>query len=202
MELPNAQVWSLCDRSQTALCPWRDAGFTVCSVDIVDALGDMPHVKASIHDIESLPGAQFVLAWPPCTHLAASGARWWAAKGPEALAEALANVEACRRLIGATPGIVENPKGRLSQHWRKPDVYVHPWEFSGYCQGESYTKQTGLWLLNGAMSPVRSYSTEPIDNTRIHHMWSSERSEGAGIKTPFGLSMGIYIANRHLVTNT
>ena len=200
MKLPNAQVWSLCDRSQSALKPWHDAGFTVCSVDIVDALGSLPHVKASIHDIAELPGAAFVLAWPPCTHLAASGARWWAEKGPEALAEALASVEACRRLIGSTPGIVENPKGRLSQHWRKPDVYVHPWEFSGYCQGESYSKETGLWFLNGAKCPIRAYSNEPIDNKRIHHMGSFQRQNGPGIKTPAGLSMGIYLANAPLIS--
>lgn len=200
MELPIAQVWSICDRSQTALRPWRDAGYSVCSIDIVDTSGDMPHVKRSILDIESLPGAQFVLAWPPCTHLAASGARWWKDKGPEALAEAMANVNACRRLIGSTPGIIENPKGRLSSQWRAPDIYVHPWQFSGYASGESYTKETGLWLLNGAKQPIASYSEEPIDTKRIHHMWSSERSEGAGIKTPLGLSIGIFKANRHFVT--
>ena len=200
MELPIAQVWSICDRSQTALRPWRDAGYSVCSIDIVEASGDMPHVNRSIHDVESLPGAQFILAWPPCTHLAASGARWWRDKGPEALAEALANVNACKRLIGSTPGIIENPKGRLSSNWRPPDCYVHPWEFSGYASGESYTKETGLWLLNGAKRPLTSYSAEPIDTKRIHHMDSFKRSNGDGIKTPLGMSIGIFLANKHLVT--
>jgi len=204
MNLPRAQVWSLCDRSQTAIKPWHDAGYTVCSVDIVETTGILPHVNASIHDIEELPGAQFVLSWPPCTHLAASGARWWASKGPQALVEALANVEACKRLIGSKPGIVENPRGRLSTNWRRPDASVHPWEFSGYASGESYSKTTDLWLLNGARVPVRSYSEEPIEYDRVHMggkgRWGGAKRGVLASVTPMGLSIGIFLANRHLVT--
>jgi len=200
MKLPNAQVWSICDQWQTALKPWHDAGYSVCSIDIEPSRGGLPSVRASINDIESLPGAQFVCAWPPCTHLANIGARWWAEKGPEALAEGLDGVEQCKRLIGAAPGFIENPMGRLSTHWRKPDVKVHPWEFSGYCQGESYSKETGLWLLNGAKCPIRAYSNEPIDMKRIHHMDSVRRKYHEGIKTPLGLAIGIYLANKQFVS--
>lgn len=200
MKLPEAQVWSLCDQFQTALKPWAEAGFTVCSVDIEPTRGPYPSVQASIHDIEALPGARFVLSWPPCTNLTVSGARWWASKGECALEDALKNVEACKRLIGSTPGIVENPKGRLSTHWRKPDLYVHPWQFSGYAEGQSYTKETGLWLLNGARAPIPAYSAEPIDRLRIVNMNAKKRSSGAGIQTPLGMSIGIYLANKHLVS--
>ena len=59
-----AQVWSICDQWQTALQPWHEAGYTVCSLDIERARGNLPSVMASIHDVEELPGAEFVLAWP------------------------------------------------------------------------------------------------------------------------------------------
>lgn len=194
-----AEIWSICDQYQTALKPWHDAGYSVASIGIEDTSGSYPHIKARVQDIETLNGARFVLAWPPCTHLAASGGRWWARKGEQALREGLENVEQCRRLIGLSPGIIENPIGRLSTHWRKPDVIVQPWHFSGHAPGCSYQKSTCLWLMNSAKRPIMSVSDEPIDTKVIWHMSGQERSTGAGIKTPLGLAIGVYLANESLV---
>ena len=153
-----AEVWSLCDRSMVALEPWAAAGFRCAAVDIEAPSRPPPpgveHLQADILDLRGLPGARFVLGWPPCTHLARSGARWWPLKGDAALAEALALVSQVRVLAGDVPLVVENPIGRLSTHWRKPDTIVHPYQFAHHgpdpaadgialAQSRAYFRQIG-----------------------------------------------------------
>lgn len=84
-------------------------------------------------------GWDLMIAFPPCTHLAVSGARWFSEKQKEQ-EEA---VEFFRTLLEADiPKIcIENPVGIISSRIRKPDQYVQPWMF-----GDGYTKKTGLWL--------------------------------------------------------
>jgi len=82
-----------------------------------------------------------MIAHPPCTHLAVSGARWFKDKQAEQteaiaffLALALANI----------PRIcVENPISIMSTRFRKPDQVIQPWQF-----GHGETKATCLWLTN------------------------------------------------------
>ena len=197
-----AQVWSLFDRSGIAVKPWHDAGFSVCTVDEWPASHDMPSIRCDILSMESLPGARFVLAFPPCTHLAASGARWWQSKGDVAVKESMALVNKAISLAADTPLVLENPVGRLSTLWCQPSIIVHPWEFAGYegASSEAYSKKTCLWLRNGAMAPARNPPTIQfdIDDKRIHHMNSWERKH-FGILTPVGLAQGIFLANKHLV---
>jgi hypothetical protein len=81
-----------------------------------------------------------MIGHPPCTDLAASGARWFKVKGPERIQQA---VDFVRLLADAPiPKIaIENPIGLLSSMWRKPDQIVQPWWF-----GDEATKSTCLWL--------------------------------------------------------
>ena len=82
-----------------------------------------------------------VFFWP-CTRLAVSGARWW----PEHLEQQARDVEAFR-LLATWPTIPriagENPIGKLSTAFRKPDQIVQPWMF-----GHGETKATCVWLKN------------------------------------------------------
>ena len=82
-----------------------------------------------------------MIAHPPCTHLAVSGARWFKDKLNEQ-AEALAFV---RRLLDAPiPRIaLENPISIISSRIRKPDQIIQPWQY-----GHGETKATCLWLKN------------------------------------------------------
>jgi hypothetical protein len=84
-------------------------------------------------------GWDLMIAHPPCTHLAVSGARWFKDKVQEQL-EALAFV---RTLLAAPiPRIaLENPVSIISSHIRKPDQIIQPWMF-----GHEATKTTCLWL--------------------------------------------------------
>lgn len=80
-----------------------------------------------------------MIAHPPCTHLAVSGARWFKAKGKEQ-AEALEFVRAL--MSAAIPQIaLENPVSVISSRIRKPDQIVQPWQF-----GHGETKAICLWL--------------------------------------------------------
>jgi hypothetical protein len=82
-----------------------------------------------------------LIAHPPCTYLANSGARWWHARQAEQTA-ALAFVEAL--LAAPIPHIaLENPEGRISTALRKYDQMIRPWEY-----GEPFEKKTCLWLKN------------------------------------------------------
>ena len=82
-----------------------------------------------------------MIAHPPCTHLAVSGARWFKDKQPEQ-AEALDFV---RRLMDAPIAriAIENPVSIISSRIRKPDQIIQPWQF-----GHGETKATCLWLKN------------------------------------------------------
>ena len=80
-----------------------------------------------------------LIAFPPCDHLAVSGARWWKDKVHEQ-AEA---IRFFRLLSDANiPKIaIENPIGKMSTIYRRPDQIIQPWQF-----GHGETKATCLWL--------------------------------------------------------
>ena len=142
--------------------PWAQAGYRCCAVDTQNSRRvrtfSATSGSASIYmkegDIRKLPldfckGAKMVYAFPPCTDLASSGARWWRGKGHIALVRAAALVARCRVMANmAQSYCLENPVGRLSTYWRKPDHYFHPCDYGGYPDpiGDQYTKKTCLWV--------------------------------------------------------
>ena len=97
-----------------------------------------PHYQGDVMDIIG-GGWDMMIAHPPCTHLAVSGARWFKDKQVEQL-EAL---EFVKTLLGADiPCIaLENPVSIISSRIRKPDQVIQPWQF-----GHGETKATCLWL--------------------------------------------------------
>jgi len=82
-----------------------------------------------------------MIAFPPCTHLAVSGARWFAAKRADGRQQQA--IDFFMELANANiPKIaIENPVGIMSTEWRKPDQIIQPWQF-----GHEATKTTCLWL--------------------------------------------------------
>ena len=103
-----------------------------------------------------------MIAFPPCTHLAVSGARWWSSKPPElqreAIAFAVALIEAPIARIA-----MENPIGKLSTAYRKPDQIIQPWQ-----HGHGETKATCIWLKNlPALLPT---FIMPGREPRVHRM--------------------------------
>ena len=90
------------------------------------------------------PRFDLMIAFPPCTYLAVSGARWFKGREREQ-EEALAFVQML--MDAPIPRIaLENPVGVISTRIRKPDQYIQPWEY-----GHPETKKTGLWLQQPAV---------------------------------------------------
>ena len=108
------------------------------SCDLLPSETPGPHHQGDVRDVLA-HGWDLMIAHPPCTHLAVSGARWFKDKREEQ-AEALDFV---RLLLDAPiPRIaLENPVSIISSKIRKPDQIIQPWQF-----GHGETKATCLWL--------------------------------------------------------
>ena len=128
------------------LKPWAEAGHECVAIDLAQ---DNPrfenginYVSGDIFSLEITLGTyDYIFAFPPCTDLAASGARWWQDKGIRATIESLQLVEQSLKLCQtARRGwMIENPIGRLANLWRKPDFYFDPCDY-----GDPYTKKNML----------------------------------------------------------
>lgn len=122
----------------------RDAflknGHDAMSCDLLPTDSPGPHYQGDVSDIIN-DGWDLMIAHPPCTHLAVSGARWFHKKQKEQ-AEAL---EFVQRLMDAPIEkiAIENPISIISSRIRKPDQIIQPWMF-----GHGETKATCLWLKN------------------------------------------------------
>lgn len=134
------KVLIACEYSGTVRDAFIKLGHDAISCDILptDALG--PHYQGDIFDIID-NGFDLMIAHPPCTHLAVSGARHFHKKQKEQ-AEALDFV---RKLMNANIKhiAIENPVSIISSKIRKPDQIIQPWMF-----GDPFQKTTCLWLKN------------------------------------------------------
>jgi hypothetical protein len=114
-------------------------------------------------------GFDMVIAFPPCTHLAVSGARWFATK--EAADPGIQTRAALFAVDIANLPVeriaIENPVGRLSTLWRKPDQIVQPWMF-----GDRAFKATCLWLKGLPKLTPTSDLTPPARGTPEYKAWS------------------------------
>ena len=112
-------ILDLCGGTGSWSKPYADAGYLVLMVDEIH--GDDVRLMQRTNDYE----IHGILAAPPCTHLAGSGARWWAEKGEEALLESLSIVDACLRAVVLYNPVwwcLENPVGRLVHYLGKPKM--------------------------------------------------------------------------------
>lgn len=102
-----------------------------------------------------------LIAHPPCTHLASSGARWWRDKG---LLQLESIAFAARLWLADIPRIaLENPVGVLSRVFGKPTQIIQPWQF-----GHGETKATCLWLKG--LPPLQPTEIVSGREARIHRM--------------------------------
>lgn len=171
----------------------RDAfiqeGHNAVSCDLLPSERDGPHIQGDVLDVLG-DGWDLMVAFPPCTHLAVSGARWWKDKQKEQR-EALDFV---RELLDAPIYHIalENPVGCISTRIRKPDQYIQPWQF-----GHGETKKTCLWLL-------RLPKLKPTDivegrEPRVHHIppgpnrWKKRSRFYPGIAKAMAGQWGNYI---------
>jgi site-specific DNA-cytosine methylase len=140
------RVLVACEFSGVVMRAFRKRGHDAWAYDALEPVADY-HMqrdlssRATGHAWFEHKHWDLMIAFPPCTHLAVSGARWFKDKRKEQ-AEA---IEFVLHLANAlVPRIaIENPIGVLSTKWRKPDQIIQPWQF-----GHGETKATCLWLKN------------------------------------------------------
>lgn len=195
-------VASLCDRTGNMVRPWVEAGHQAITFDLQPASWEHPrrlHVVADVRGLRQVK-ADIVFAFPPCTHLAASGARWFRDKGLRGLVDGLEVVEACRAVCEASgaPWMVENPVGSLATYWRDPDYTFHPVHYAGYSPepaADEYTKKTCLWVGNGFRMPDRKPG-EPTLGSLMHRLPPSDDRGDLRSATPLGFAYAVFQANR------
>mgnify|MGYP000848334743 CR=1 FL=1 len=209
MELGN--ILSLFDRTGNMVLPWAEVGFNCYIVDIQHkpGLSISNGGHENIHTIGcdiltfnmEIKRLCMIFAFPPCTHLAVSGASHFKTKGLKKLIHGLQLVdkciEICERYNGCTY-MIENPIGTLSTYWRKPDYIFNPCDYAGY-QNENhdtYTKATCLWVGNGFIMPKSKYMF-PCQGSKMHLYRNNDPTERMNFRsqTPKGFAQAVFEAN-------
>lgn len=194
-------IISLCDFTGNMVKPWADAGFDCLCLDTRHSMvkdktkGNITFRFGDVRTLTptDLPKPLIIFAFPPCTHLAVSGARWFKSKGLQGLIDALTLVESCRKLCEwyGCPWMIENPVGRLSTQWRKPDNIFQPWEY-----GDLYSKKTCIWHGGGFVFPPPMNTEEPFGvQPLIHRMPPSDDRGDKRSITPPGFADAVYFHN-------
>jgi hypothetical protein len=132
-----------------------------------------------------------IVAAPPCTVFANSGARW--PRSDADMREGLSIVDACLRAVVIYQPVfwaLENPVGKLKHYLGEPRLRFHP-----YYYGDPYTKLTCVW---GDFNIPERNPVEPSEGSK---MWAryggkSERTKEARSITPAGFAEAFFTANR------
>jgi len=131
-----------CEESQTVTKEFHKKGHEVFSCDILPCSGGLPecHIQSDVRQYLDYDW-DMILAFPPCDHLASSGARWFKQKKADGRQQQgidffmlFAN-HPCPKIA------IENPVGIMSSEFRKPDQIIQPYQF-----GHDASKRTCLWL--------------------------------------------------------
>ena len=101
------------------------------------------HVQCDVRELLAKQDYEFdlIIAHPPCTHLAVSGARWF--KDKEKQQTTAIDFFLFFTTLSCPRVCIENPVSIMSTRYRKPDQIIQPWQF-----GHGETKATCLWLKN------------------------------------------------------
>lgn len=136
------KVLIACEFSGIIRDAFKQVGCDASSCDLLPTENPGKHIQSDVLDILS-EGWDLMIAHPPCTHLAVSGARWFKEKQTDGRQQNA--IDFFMSLIQAPiPHIaVENPISIISTRYRKPDQIIQPWQF-----GHGETKATCLWLKN------------------------------------------------------
>lgn len=186
--LPDRIILDLCGGTGSWSAPYREAGYDV-------RLITMPDEDVRLMQVPDEP-IWGILAAPPCTHFAGSGAQYWKAKDEDGRTlEALAVADACLRIIFSCKPkwwALENPVGRLIHYIGRPTMIFNPCDY-----GDPYTKRTLLW---GDFAPPLPTPVEPI-KVCSQGSWlmklggKSERTKTMRSITPPGFARAFFEAN-------
>lgn len=180
------RVLIACEFSGTVRKAFEALGHEAWSCDLLDTEIPGNHYVGDVREVLHLDW-DLMIAHPPCTHLAVSGARWFKEKQAEQ-AEAL---EFVRLLMNAPIEriAIENPISIISSRIRKPDQIIQPWQF-----GHGETKATCLWLKG--LPKLQSTNIVEGREQRVHKMppspdrWRERSRTFAGIASAMAQQWG------------
>lgn len=199
---------SLCDLTGNMAKPWAEAGYECWCVDVAHSIrkerieGLIHFVWGDVRTWRPPTGRRiaFVAAFPPCTHVAVSGARDYKVKGGQMLRDSLEIFEACHQAAAwsGAPYMIENPVGVLSSipHIGKPDYYFDPFEYTAFESGDNYSKKTCIWSGNGFVMPPKNQLPglgKPDD--RIHKCPPGDDRADFRSATPMGFARAAFESN-------
>ena len=137
------KVLVACEYSGRVREAFRELGHDAWSCDLIPSDDDSEyHYQGDVFDLQQQHW-DLMIAFPPCTHLAVSGARHFAAKRADGRQQQGIDFFMAIVELGEKIGryAIENPVGIMSTLWRKPDQIIQPWEY-----GDQAQKKTCLWL--------------------------------------------------------
>jgi site-specific DNA-cytosine methylase len=158
------RVLVACEFSGVVREAFAKKGHDAWSCDLLPTEIPGQHIQGDVLSILN-QGWDLMIAHPPCTHLAVSGARWFKDKKEEQ-AEA---IKFFMVLVKAPIDkiCIENPVCIMSTKWRKPNQIIQPWQF-----GHGETKTTCLWLKN--LPTLKPTNIVGGRDDRIHKMPPSD----------------------------
>ncbi len=115
-------------------------GHDAISCDLLPSEKKGPHYTGDIRNIIN-DYWDMMIAFPPCTDIAVSGARWFWYKKQDGRQQMAIDFFMMLANSNIEQICIENPVGIMSTEWRKPDQIIHPWQF-----GHGEVKKTCLWL--------------------------------------------------------
>ena len=152
-----------CEESQVVTKAFRARGFRAFSCDLLPCSGGAKqwHIQRDVWEV-LYDNWDAAICFPTCTHLASSGARWFAAKRADGRQQQGVDFfMRFTRLDHIKYVSIENPVGIMSSIWRKPDQIIQPWQ-----HGHGETKATCLWLKGlPLLTPTK------IVTGRVNKVW-------------------------------
>ena len=157
------KVLVACEESQAVCIAFREKGHEAYSCDILPCSGNHPEWHIQDYVLKHLnDGWDMMLAFPPCTHLAVSGAAWFEQKRKDGRQQEGIDFFMAFTKTTIPKWGIENPVGIMSKIYRKPDQIIQPYYF-----GDEYQETTCLWLNN---LPLLYHNSAPnlFDNNVTH----------------------------------
>ena len=131
-----------CEESQVVTKAFRKQGHEAYSCDLEPCSGGHPewHIQGDVTPLLQQEW-DMIMAFPPCTHLAVSGARWFGEKCKDGRQQKAIDFFMLFARTACEQVAIENPIGIMSTRWIKPTQIIQPWQF-----GHGEVKATCLWL--------------------------------------------------------
>ena len=145
-----------CEESQAVTIELRKIGHEAYSCDIEPCSGGHPewHLQQDVVPLLKQKW-DMIIAFPPCTHLAVSGAAWFEEKRKDGRQQQGIDFFMLFANADCDMVVIENPVGIMSSKWKKPSQIIQPYEY-----GEPFSKKTCLWI-KGLPNLVPTKIVEP-----------------------------------------